>query len=301
LCTFALVTFTGYPASGKSKRAQELKSYLELQLNSPEYSGTLLNVVLISDDTLSLARNMYNDSRSEKLVRAALFTAVQRNMNPSTIVILDSLNYIKGYRYQLYCAAKEAGVRVCTIFVAATSAQCLEWNAAMDSSMGYAPTTLENLIMRYEEPSSMARWDSPLFTVAWDDEKIPEDAIWRAITQGDVKPANAGTRAAARAPTDALQTLENITSSILSMIMVEQASSGGLGGVVSLTLPCIRVRLQLPGRSISLSELQRLKRAFVTTHKKAITLGATEKGAVDFTEENVARKFVEYLEQNLQS
>lgn len=54
---------------------------------------------------------------------------------------------------------------------------------------------LENLILRYEEPSSMVRWDSPLFTVAWNDEKIPEDAIWRAITQGDVKPANAGTRA----------------------------------------------------------------------------------------------------------
>jgi len=36
-------------------------------------------------------------------------------MNPATIVILDSLNYIKGFRYQLYCAAKEAGVRVCTV------------------------------------------------------------------------------------------------------------------------------------------------------------------------------------------
>jgi protein KTI12 len=36
-------------------------------------------------------------------------------MNKDTIVILDSLNYIKGFRYQLYCAAKEAGVRVCTV------------------------------------------------------------------------------------------------------------------------------------------------------------------------------------------
>jgi len=81
--------------------------------------------------------------------------------------------------------------------------------------------------------------------------------------------------------------------------MSEQASSGGFGGLISLSLPSIRVQVQLPSRSISLSELQRLKRAFVLTHKKAITLGATEQGAVDFTEESVAQKFGEYLEQNL--
>ena len=55
------------------------------------------------------------DSRLEKPARSALFTATQRSMNKDTIVILDSLNYIKGFRYQLYCAAKEAGVRVCTV------------------------------------------------------------------------------------------------------------------------------------------------------------------------------------------
>ena len=48
--------------------------------------------------------------------------------------------------------------------------------------------------MRYEEPSSMVQWDSPLFTVPWD-EDIPAEDIWQAITKGDLKPANAGTRA----------------------------------------------------------------------------------------------------------
>ena len=54
--------------------------------------------------------------------------------------------------------------------------------------------SLDNLLMRYEEPSSMVRWDSPLFTIPWHEEGVPVDEIWRAITKGDVKPANAGTR-----------------------------------------------------------------------------------------------------------
>ena len=49
--------------------------------------------------------------------------------------------------------------------------------------------------MRYEEPSSMVRWDSPLFTVPWIDEDVPIDDIWKAITEGNVKPPNAGTQA----------------------------------------------------------------------------------------------------------
>ena len=83
------------------------------------------------------------------------------------------------------------------------------------------------------------------------------------------------------------------------MIMTEQASTGGTGGTISLSLPTARLRLHLPSRSITLSELQRLKRAFVGTHRKAVTLGATEKGSVDFSEESVGGKFVEYLQQNL--
>ena len=48
-----------------------------------------------------------------------------------------------------------------------------------------------------------------------------------------------------------------------------------------------------------MSELQRIKRQFVTVHKKAITLGTTEKGKVDWGEESVASRFVDYVEENL--
>ena len=41
----------------------------------------------------------------------------------------------------------------------------------------------------------MARWDAPLFTVPWTDARVPGDEVWAAVTQGTVKPPNAGTQA----------------------------------------------------------------------------------------------------------
>lgn len=55
------------------------------------------------------------DSRSEKPARGTLFSAMQRQMGQGTILIVDSLNYIKGFRYQMYCAAREMKIRVCTV------------------------------------------------------------------------------------------------------------------------------------------------------------------------------------------
>jgi len=104
----------------------------------------------------------------------------------------------------------------------------------------------------------------------------------------------------AKAPMDALHTLEQTTTSLVSSIMSEQASSSSLGGPTTLTISAtLKPRITLPARNITLSELQRCKRQFVTVRKKAITLGSTEKGAVDWGEESVAGKFVDYLEENL--
>jgi tRNA uridine 5-carbamoylmethylation protein Kti12 len=54
-------------------------------------------------------------SLAEKPGRANLFSNLTRNLGPESVVICDSLNYIKGFRYQMYCAAREAHARVCTV------------------------------------------------------------------------------------------------------------------------------------------------------------------------------------------
>ncbi|KAF9219157.1 chromatin associated protein KTI12 [Gyrodon lividus] len=296
----ALITISGYPCSGKSRRAAQIKEHLETRLAGPDYIGPSLAVIVLSDDTLNIDRAAYNDSRSEKPARGTLFTAVQRHLSSGTIVIVDSLNYIKGFRYQIYCAARESKVRICTVYVLAPPEQCREWNKTREDGRAYAPETLDNLIQRYEEPSSMVRWDSPLFTVSWTDADVPASDIWRAATAGIVKPPNTGTQVVAKAPSDALRTLESTSTSLVSALVSEQANSGSLGGTLTLSLtPTLKPRIALPPRNITLSELQRLKRQFVVLHKRAITLGTTEKGAVDWSEESVAGKFVVYLEENL--
>ncbi|CAL1706625.1 unnamed protein product [Somion occarium] len=298
----ALITISGYPSSGKSRRAIQLKNHLERRLRDPSYTGPKLKVQILSDDDLNIDRNVYSDSRSEKPARAALFTAMQRQMSQDTILIVDSLNYIKGFRYQMYCAARELKLRVCTIFVVATQELAREWNKTRQDGKAYPSEAFENLLLRYEEPSSMVRWDSPLFTVPWLDKDVPADDIWKAITEGIIKPPNAGTQAVPKAPTDALRTLEHTTTTMVGAIMSEQAASQGLGGPVTLALsPTLKPRIDLPFRSITLSELQRMKRQFVTVHKKAITLGTVEKGAVDWSEKSIADKFAAYIEENLKA
>lgn len=54
--------------------------------------------------------------------------------------------------------------------------------ADLDDEDPYPPELLNNLIYRYEEPSTHNRWDKPLFTVPWSDAAPPVGDIWAAIT-----------------------------------------------------------------------------------------------------------------------
>ncbi|KAJ7594829.1 chromatin associated protein KTI12 [Mycena floridula] len=300
----ALITISGYPCSGKTRRANELKKELETKLQHPSYLGPTLTVSILSDQTVNVHRSVYDNSRAEKPARGALYTALLRHLSQDTIVILDAPNYIKGFRYQMYCAAREMKLRVSTLYIVATQDLCRKWNASRPLEDQYTSETLENLFLRYEEPSSMVRWDSPLFTVTWADATIPSDDIFAAITSGNVKPPNSGTLNAAKAPTDALLTLESVTLAVVTAILSTQSISQGIssGGPIKLAVSStLNPQITLPARNLSLSELQRLKRQFVTVHKKAITLGTTEKGAVDWSEERIAEKFALYVEENLKS
>jgi protein KTI12 len=63
---------------------------------------------------------------SEKKGRGALLSAVEKDISKSTVVILDFLNTIKGYRYELYCRAKTASTQHCVVFCDVTpeTAKC---------------------------------------------------------------------------------------------------------------------------------------------------------------------------------
>ena len=50
-------------------------------------------------------------SQAEKNARASLKAAVERELNKESVLIADDLNYIKGYRYELFCIARAMGMR----------------------------------------------------------------------------------------------------------------------------------------------------------------------------------------------
>lgn len=168
----ALLTISGYPCAGKTTRARQIKEYFEAKLAEPGYVGPAYSVVIIDEAGVNVTRAAYDgealahvssdsscahivsfllDSLSEKPARASVFAALQRTMTPENLVICDGLNYIKGYRYQMYCAAREAKVRPLTVrrmllqfatdghsshavrlqvYVAAPPEKCREWHDA---------------------------------------------------------------------------------------------------------------------------------------------------------------------------
>nr|ASF90229.1 hypothetical protein SPAR01690 [Bartheletia paradoxa] len=289
----ALVTLSGFPSSGKTTRANELRAFFEARMADPTYTGKRYTVRILNDDILNISRNVYDDSRTEKPARGSMFSNVTRCLTEDSIVIVDGMNYIKGFRYQMYCQAIEVQARVCTVHVATSGDKCREWNASRTETAAYKPKTLDELLMRYEEPSSMTRWDSPLFTLSCDEADGQFAAIWDAVTSGRIKPPNGGTTIVQHAAPNYLQLLESTTAQLVSSILAAQADRPGGGRISVLLNPApgagspVRLSVTLPPRNVTLSQLQRTKRQFSTIHKQA---------GAEMTPAKLGECFLEYVE-----
>jgi protein KTI12 len=186
-----LIILTGLPSSGKTTLANRLCAKLSNRIAaSPSPAHAALSVVHVSDDALHIPRSVYASTRLEKDARAELYSTVVRALRDNVIVVADALNYIKGYRYQLFCEAKAAKTPSTVIHAACSVDECRARNKKLREGSGkdgYDEKTFEELVMRYEEPTGMARWDRPLFTVI-SGEEPPIDAIWTALVgSGDEK------------------------------------------------------------------------------------------------------------------
>ena len=61
--------------------------------------------VTVVDDGIIDRNVVYSDRKCEIVSRSALKAAAERLLTNTNVVILDSLNYIKGFRYELFCVA----------------------------------------------------------------------------------------------------------------------------------------------------------------------------------------------------
>lgn len=64
----ALITIVGYPCSGKSTRASQIKEYLEQRLREEDYDGPRLSVVVVDDDNSHVPRSTYDSELAEHRV-----------------------------------------------------------------------------------------------------------------------------------------------------------------------------------------------------------------------------------------
>lgn len=82
-------------------------------------------------------------------------------------MVLDSLNNIKGYRYELWCIARTAATRLCVVHVDTPVETCREWNRPRGAG-GYDETIFEDLASRWDcRPSGLAVHAVLAHTLCW--------------------------------------------------------------------------------------------------------------------------------------
>ncbi len=269
-----LVLMVGYPSSGKSKWARKLVDALENRISQlkPSDLGYNLKVKLYNDENLGIKHEMYRESASEKAIRGEQMSAVRRDLSKNRIVILDALNYIKGFRYQLYCEAKNLGTTYCVIQVIVPTDKCFEWNNNRSETEKWEENLIKALIMRFEEPNGLNRWDSPLIPVTFDDTELPFEEIWKSIVLKKPPKPNHATFLKAATPANSLQELDRLTSLVIDQI-IQYQNLNQSGGVVLVkdtsreNYSDQKSYVHLPSRVVTIAELQRIRRTYIALNR----------------------------------
>ncbi|XP_017112662.1 protein KTI12 homolog [Drosophila elegans] len=297
-----IVVITGLPASGKSTRARQLRDH---------FVERGRKVHLISENEAVpkalFGKNSHaGDSQKEKVVRSDLKSEASRHLNKEDLVILDAGNYIKGYRYELYCMTKASRTTQCTLFCCISQEQAWTFNVqrtAVDelpgvsesavkedkpvenSNVPYTRDTFDALCMRYEEPQSNNRWDSPL-VVALPEDTLDVEAIYKSLYETQPLPPNQSTQNPPLGATNYLFELDNIMQSIIKEI---------LGAVKIKAFG----QLRIPGSSspvkvatsMNALQLNRLRQKFITSTCRASQTAPTPL-------EQVPQLFVQFINAN---
>lgn len=142
-----LIVMCGRPGSGKTTRAKELKAYFEGEHK--------LEVILLNEEGLGIDRNYsYSNPVREKEMRGLFRSHVEKNLTNKNVVILDTVNYIKGLRYELYCLARSAKSTNCVVYCETPVDLARKWNKEKDAAQQYSDEIFEDVTLRMEEPNS---------------------------------------------------------------------------------------------------------------------------------------------------
>ena len=185
-----LIIVTGLPCTGKSRFSQDLKVFLE----SKECS-----VVMVNEESEKVDKSSgYANATEEKVTRGVLKGAIDHALSDKTYVIADSLNYIKGFRYELYCMARTCKTQHCCIYVHCDENVSDSWRSSRKELTGecYNDEIFADLRRRYEMPNERNRWDCPMFRV----DTTPLDIRKANLDKKSAQLSSADTNASVEAP-----------------------------------------------------------------------------------------------------
>ncbi|KDP41289.1 hypothetical protein JCGZ_15696 [Jatropha curcas] len=298
----ALVVICGQPCSGKSTAAICLSEALK-------ESESKLTVRVIDEASFHLDRNQsYANMTAEKNLRGVLRSEVDRSVSKDNIIIIDSLNSIKGYRYELWCLARAAGIRYCVLFCDAEDTQCQKWNEQRreKGEAAYDDAIFVDLARRFERPDRRNRWDSPLFELWPYKDGIQKsstailDAVSYLTKQVDSKSRDVkilqptiATQNTRFSEANSLYELDRATQEVISVIVEAQSQAiGATPNGVSLGqgLPTLNI-----SRSVGLPELRRLRRTFIKLTSQTSLSGPPPPSDA----ESAKRMFVDYLNREV--
>lgn len=214
----------GRPSTGKTVRATELLHYLESQ----GYS-----CILINEEFLGINKaEGYSSTFNEKNTRSLLKSVVERELDSAKYVIFDSMNYIKGYRYELYCLVRNVRTTHCIILCDTSLDVARSWNTA------YPPELFEDLWNRLEIPNPKNRWDRPLFTLHHT-SPLPLEEITSALSTANLPREPVSTKKDPILASNYLYESDQITQQVIELILrsQEQYSEGTEISLPNITVP----------------------------------------------------------------
>ena len=206
---------TGNPCVGKSTLAQLIQQRVQWNNNdnnnkTAKKSWGMDRVVIVNEATACPGRTLtqcYATTAAEKQTRGAVKAAFDRAVADASacekkekvLIVLDSLNYIKGFRYELHCISKAAGQQHGVIWVLNSLQVAKEWNQQRrrqqqqqqndNMDLCYSDELMDELMQRYEPPDERNRWDKPLYKM---DMRPPDSKLLATNKSGDDDDDGAG-------------------------------------------------------------------------------------------------------------
>lgn len=91
----------------------------------------------------------FSDSKKEKAIRSSIKSDIQRKLDSNDLLIFDGSNYIKGYRYEIYCTTKLYETPQCTLYCNLPIEQAWLWNNKRLESDRYDREIFDSLVSRW--------------------------------------------------------------------------------------------------------------------------------------------------------